>query len=333
MPRLVVPEVATAANRPSSPLFGDGGFQVLAGQPPVCVGLDLEHVDVHHLGGRVDGGVRFVCGGDAQPRRPLAAALGQVGVAGGDQRREIADRSAGDEAAAGLFGHTGQVGDPAQRLVLGVHRPGALQPAAAVDRRGADDQVEQRGGLRRSRRDERQVARVVDRHARIGEHFVEDPQRLGPAQALLGHCGADRSGQLGGCARTVQRYRVQPQPIARVGQDRLCQSLGHVGVAMHGGGVDHPRSFPDADHNRAVWVQRRAGCRTCDGRLSQLEEGDCPPTNEKHGSSTCSTAHREAVRGLPDGAATLSSPTTSPPRRSWWRGGGWTTSPPSRCRG
>ena len=48
-------------------------------------------------------------------------------------------------------GKPGEVGDPAQRLVLGVDRAGALQPRAAVDRRRADDEVEQASPPRSAR--------------------------------------------------------------------------------------------------------------------------------------------------------------------------------------
>ena len=71
-------------------------------------------------------------------------------------------------------GQPDQVGDPAQRLVLGVHRARALEPRAAVDRRGPDDHVEERRRLRGRPRDERQVARVVDRDAGLGQHLVEE---------------------------------------------------------------------------------------------------------------------------------------------------------------
>ena len=255
MPRLVVPEVATAANRPSSPCSAMAASRFLPVSRPRSSRLDPQDVDVHHLGGGDDRGVGLVGGGDPQPRRALAAALGQVGVAGGDQGRQVADRAAGHETAAGLVGHAGQVGDPAQRLVLGVHRARALEPAAAVDRGGAHHQVEQRGRLGRCGGDEGQIARVVDRHACVGEHLVEDAQRLGAAQPVGGDRLAHGRGQFGGRARTVQRHRVESQAVARVGQDRLGEPLGDVGIAMHRGGVDHSRSFPDGALNRAGWVR------------------------------------------------------------------------------
>ncbi len=80
-------------------------------------------------------------------------------------------------------GQAGQVGDPAQGLVLGVHRAGALEPRAAVDRRRADHQVEQGRRLGRGRRHERQRPRVVLGDARRGQHLDPQPQRLGAAQA------------------------------------------------------------------------------------------------------------------------------------------------------
>ena len=53
----------------------------------------------------------------------------------------------GTNDAAGSGRQPGEVGDPAQGLVLGVDGARALEPRAAVDRRRADDEVEHRRGL------------------------------------------------------------------------------------------------------------------------------------------------------------------------------------------
>ena len=55
---------------------------------------------------------------------------------------QIGDRPALREYSAGRRRQTGQFGDPAQRLIFGVDRTGALEPRSAVDIRRADEHVE-----------------------------------------------------------------------------------------------------------------------------------------------------------------------------------------------
>src|SRR5690606_6191391 len=74
----------------------------------------------------------------------------------GDQRTEVARGPAADEHAAGRRWETHEVRDPAQRLVLGVYRAGALQPRPGVDARRPDDEVEQHRRLGRGGGYERQ---------------------------------------------------------------------------------------------------------------------------------------------------------------------------------
>ena len=131
-------------------------------------------------------------------------------------------------------GKPGEVGDPAQRLVLGVDRAGALEPRAAVDRRGTHHEVEERGGLGRGGRDEGEVARVVDRDAGLAQHRVEQREGLLAAEAVLGDGLARGDLQLAQRARSVEGHRVEDQAPARVLQDRLAELLGLVVVAVHG---------------------------------------------------------------------------------------------------
>ena len=205
--------------------------QRLAGQPSARVGRHTQDLHVHHLGGGVDRRVGLLGGGHTGTARVLGGA--SPGLARRHQRRQVADRAAGDEAAAGRLRHAGQVGQPAQRLVLGVDRARPLQPAAAVDRRGADDQVEQRRQLGRGGRDERQVARVIDRHRGRRQRLGEDAQRLRGAEAVGSDRRAGLGGQLLAAARAVQRHRVQAQAVADVGEQGLGDPLGRIGVAVH----------------------------------------------------------------------------------------------------
>ena len=123
-----------------------------------------------------------------QPAGAVVAAVGALppAVPGGDQRAEVAGGATADEHAAGVGGQAGEVGDVAQRLVLGEHRAAALQPRAGVDAGRADDEIEQDRRLGRCGRHERQEARVVDGDARRCEHVAEHPQRLEAADAAPG---------------------------------------------------------------------------------------------------------------------------------------------------
>ena len=72
-------------------------------------------------------------------------------------------------------GKPGEVGDPPQRLVLGVDGAGSFEPVAPAHRRGADDEVEQHRCLGGGARDEGEEARVAGGDAGRREHLGEDP--------------------------------------------------------------------------------------------------------------------------------------------------------------
>ena len=153
----------------------------------------------------------------------------------GDEGREVADRPAGREDAAGAGRHPDEVGDPAQRLVLGVDRAGALEPRARVDRRGPDDEVEHHGGVARGARDEGEVARVVGRQAGRREVLGEHPHRGDAAEALGGDRLADPAGRARprssagrGAARSAPAPRRRPSPHPRAPRARCACSPGSV---------------------------------------------------------------------------------------------------------
>ena len=222
---------------PVCPLPIDRRRERLAGHPAAGVRRDDEQADVHHGRRRGDRRVRLVGAGHAQPCAVRAVA-GTMGVPGGDERRQVADRAALHEAAGGRLRESGQAGQPLERLVLGVDRARRLHPRPGVDRRRADDEVEHHRELCRRSRDERQEARVVDRDDRGGEHVGEEPHRGLAAEAVLGDRGAGEPGQLVGGLRPVERHRVQPQAIAGVLERGPGDPLGLVGVAVHRRGID-----------------------------------------------------------------------------------------------
>ena len=95
-------------------------------------------------------------------------------VPGHHQRRQVSGRATRDEAPAGPVGEPGQVGQDAERLVFGGHRPGRLHPRGALEGRAGHDHVEEEGGLGRRGRDEGEEAGAVARHHRGGQFVVED---------------------------------------------------------------------------------------------------------------------------------------------------------------
>ena len=195
-------------------LRAEGLGQRVAGHPPALVTRHPEHIRVHHLLEGVDHR-RMRLGGDGcpQPLGAMAAESLQHGVAGRHQRGQVAQRSTGDEAAAGGRRQARQVGHPAQCLVLRVHGAGALQPAPAVDRRCADQEVEDRRLLGGCARDERQVPGVVDRHGRGRQDVRPDPQGRLAAQSLRRDRRAGAPGQL--VRRAGDRRAVPPSAAGR----------------------------------------------------------------------------------------------------------------------
>ena len=89
------------------------------------------------------------------------------------QRREIAERPARYKGAPGLWREAGEIGQPAQRFVLGEDRAGRFQPAAGVDPGGSHQQIEEDRDLGRRMGDEGEVARMVGRNG--GRRQLLDP--------------------------------------------------------------------------------------------------------------------------------------------------------------
>ncbi len=170
MPKFVVPPVATTANT-SMPLPSAGADATCAAsvfssaapvsRPFASTGTASTSMSITRAACAIDECASALHATDPalRPSEPARGPGGRRLVPGRDQRRQVAERAALHEHPAGLRREAGQVGEPAQRLVLGVDGAGALEPGPAVDRRGADDEVEQAGRLGRRRRDEGQVAR------------------------------------------------------------------------------------------------------------------------------------------------------------------------------
>ena len=105
-------------------------------------------------------------------------------------------------------------GEERQRLVLGDHDAGRLEPARPVETRAGDDHVEEQGVLGRRVGDEGEEARRVDRDDRRGQFVAEEVEDLVGRVAL----GADLRRELGqgnlGQAAEVQGDR-RPSRAAR----------------------------------------------------------------------------------------------------------------------
>ena len=212
----------------------DGGVDGRRREPAALVGRGEDEVGVHRPGGLGDRRVRPVAADDQASRAVVgAASVVSPLPAGGQQRRQVAGRAAADEHASGLGGKAGEVGDPAQRLVLGEHRAGSLDPRAGVDARRPDDKVEQDRRLGGRRRHEREVAWVVGGDARRGEHLAEDAQGFQPANPRRRDRTPDHRSQLGGRSRMVERRRLHPHAVDGVAHDRLREHFTGAVVAVH----------------------------------------------------------------------------------------------------
>ena len=220
---------------PVARLEGSHGFaQVLHVQAALVVGGDLHLVGVHRPACLGDAAVSALRADDeaAGSIEPALAPLPPP-VPGSDECAEVAGRATADEHAARRCRHAGQVGDVAQRLVLGEHGSATLHPRSGIDAGCADDEVEQDAGLGGGRRHERQEPRVVDRDARRGEHIAEHTQRLQPAEPTLGDGAPGHRRQLGKGAGAVERG-LHPHPIDGVAHDGLREHFGGHVVQVHG---------------------------------------------------------------------------------------------------
>ncbi len=201
-----------------APVGVEGRAQRGAGEPALRSG-HRERPGVHHPQHRRHRRVDLGAAGDARGGGARVPGARARRVQGG----EVAVRAALDEAAARRVRQPGQAGEPAQRLVLRVHRARALQPRAAVDRVHGQQHVGQRRRGRLGRRDEREVARMVDLDR--GRQHLAHEQRRGALGAEAG--GRDRASEAlrerlrrrGG----AERRRVGGEPLARGRDDRLLQ--------------------------------------------------------------------------------------------------------------
>ena len=208
--------------------------------------------------------------------------------------------AAGHEHAAGAGGQPGEVGDPAQRLVLGVDRAGALEPRAAVDGRGADDEVEQRAASVGRARDERQVPGVVDRDARRGEHVAKTPaprgRRCPPRDGLRRRPrparprSAGRRAAAGPAAAAQRRSRGPPRRALPTSSSKACTRVESTAAAGRPERPGHGARYCGRHAGAPTWSQiidpgwaqalapggrRCARWATSSGRRSRPGAGTC----------------------------------------------------------
>jgi hypothetical protein len=210
----------------------------IAAQLAVLSHLGREHIDVHDRGRRRDRRVRLSAAHDRPAARRGALGVGDPAarvVAGGDERREIADRSTLDEDPAGGGGKTELAGEPAQHLVLGEDGSRALHPRSCVDRGCRDDDVECQGGLRRGGRDEGEVAGVIGGQARWSEDVLEERERALGSHAVRADRVTGEPAEIGEAHRAIERHIGVERPAAGV-----FEHLVDHGGGLRGDGV-HPR--------------------------------------------------------------------------------------------
>ena len=237
-PAFVVPLVATTANTRSAPpgqCSGDRSPQRRTRHPAALVGRHEQRLDIHDEGGRLpptSAHLRMRARIPPKPMRDAPAASRHRRRAATSALRLPAVPPETNTPPA-PSGKPDEVGDPAQRLVLGEHGAGTLHPRAPVDRRRSDDEIEQDRRLGRCGGHEREEPGVVDRDARRCEHVGEQPERFEATDPVLGDGLTDAGLQILLRSRLVERRRVEVGALDGVADDRLGQALGGAVRAMH----------------------------------------------------------------------------------------------------
>ena len=187
---------------------------------------------------------------------------------GDDEGAQVAGAPAGDEHATSSAGHAGQIGEPAEGLVLGVDRPAALHPRSTEDRRRAKGRVEQRRCDRWSRGDEREEPRDGrwTRHdgARTSVKRRSASSGPSPSSVIVGpNVLASSSGLGGACSGPAPlRNRSTTQRPTAVASGSTSPPLSPAGVA--GGCIPTPvltagRRRPSRWRHRSTSGARRRG--------------------------------------------------------------------------
>ncbi len=180
-----------------------GGGQSGSGEV-VVVTPDEQRLHPQHPERFAHRGVGFLADGHHRPgRSPFPEAVAR-GVPGHHQRRQVARRSAGDEASSRPFREAGQLAEDPERLVLGGDGTGGLHPRCPLERGAGHHHVEEQGRLGRRGRDERQEPRAVAGDHRRGQLVVEDLHDV----VGVGPRGVDQAVEAG-----VERRRLGPTEV------------------------------------------------------------------------------------------------------------------------
>ena len=239
-PRLVVPAVATTANRPSSPRSARAASSASPVMRPRVVGGDAEHVDVHHLGGGDDRRVRLVGGGQPQPAG-RARRRARPGRRAGRRRAPTGCRRCRPETKQPPAGRAARPGRRSS-AAPGSRRRSRPRPRASCRRRSTTPPTTRSNSVAASvgaAGDERQVAGVVDRHGSRSRA----PRRTGAARLAAEPERRDRLARGRARARPACAARRAAPGSAAAGRARRParpgDPLGLVGVAVHGRRVGH----------------------------------------------------------------------------------------------
>ena len=143
MPAFVVPDVATTPIT----LSGFGSFAIACfearAREAMVVGRHDERLDAEHVQCLADARVGVARRWRSAPRAAKVGPLGTTHVASDSETREVAERAARDEGAAGPLGHAGQVREELEGQILGDDDAARLQPAGAVETGAGDHHVEE----------------------------------------------------------------------------------------------------------------------------------------------------------------------------------------------
>ena len=232
MPAFVVPAVATTANTESgSPSASSAACSVLPVSRSSSVSTISGSTSMIRNAFATDEWVWSLTATRQRGRSGRGRPLRHVACH--DEGGEVPGRAPGDEAPTGFGGQPREVGDEPQRLVLRVHRAGALEPRDRLQRRCRHHHVEQQRRLRRRGRDEGEEARAVARDHRGREHLGEDSQHVVGIVALRVQQVAGSRLQLVAVDGVVDRNRSELQPILRVREHGPRHAIGELVVLVH----------------------------------------------------------------------------------------------------
>ena len=233
------------------------------GGEPVVRRRHGERTNTKDVEGLADRRVGILADGDERVPGCLSAAPERRRVAGHHQRRQVAGRPAGDEAAPGALGEAGLGGQHTESLVLGYHDPCGLEPEVPcrdeheTNMSKRSDALVGAAGMNDKKRglshDTTAVASLSTNSFRTCAGVVA----LGSHEA--GQLVIERFDE----SAEIQGHRVHGESIPARGEDQVrhCRVVVEHGVPPSGGRPAVPGPVPRARPRQASSARLATSCR------------------------------------------------------------------------